>query len=191
MTAILAIKDSAGNIYMGSDTQVTCGQKQDHIVDGKVFAKDEMVIGCAGELKYINYIQNRWFIPERSREYDCDMEYLCCSVVGSLEESLSSLGEWKPKGIILVAYRGELYSIGYDLSVMHIHDEVYAEGNGHEVAKGYAQGLLDGLGDDVDSDDYEGILHAAIRYTGDHVEGVGGIGPVLCMKTEIVEDTND
>lgn len=182
MTAILAIKTDSG-IYMGGDLMASTPQTSTYIKDSKVFLKDDMLFGMCGSVRFMDIVQYCWNPPERPISCANDKAYIVGFVVPSILEELKRSGlDSNVKGGMLIAYNGEFYDVDSGFGTVLVDDNVVSQGNGYEVVKAHADALL--CHTEMEPEE---IILGALEYASQHVIGVGGVGPVFCLR-EVEDD---
>jgi ATP-dependent protease HslVU (ClpYQ) peptidase subunit len=128
---VIAGKVEADRIVIGSDSQISWGwQAKSGIDDSKLVVLRDFVIGAAGWLSHINYMQmfaeNHRPLSSRKRDV---MEFF----VEFNEWADKKIKGFEPYNQWLLAYDGKLISVGSDLSISY--HEFWAVGSGAEYAR--------------------------------------------------------
>lgn len=140
MTCIAAIKHE-GKVYMGSDSQVSCGSLK---LNGgcKVFIKGSMIIGSSGFSRFEKILKHNFNIPEHNNSLS-DTEYLNSVFVDTLRELCDKKQYLKVldsrSGIsdtTLIGYNGEIYKMSCDFDVSTYNMDYFAVGSGDDFAMG-------------------------------------------------------
>lgn len=143
MTCIVAIKDERG-LHFGGDTAVLRGWTIYRSGPPKVFARDGILFGSAGDMRTAQVIRHALEIPKPTEGED-DEHYISVTLVDAMREALSAAGALEKKNEteksagdndFLIGYRGELYTITGNYSVMRLPGDYAAIGSGVEVALG-------------------------------------------------------
>jgi ATP-dependent protease HslVU (ClpYQ) peptidase subunit len=134
-----------GTVTMGADTQVTNpdGRKNNHTRMEKISKRNGFLIAGAGDSHPCDIMQHIFMPPTPTASEKKDLyKFMITKFVPAMRECLSENG-WKTdpddkdSGFdFLVAYDGELFDIGEDLSVIIRNDGIYGVGNGYRFAVG-------------------------------------------------------
>ena len=139
MTCVVAIVDEDKNIHMGSDGLASDSHSQTIITDPKFFFVGEMLIGFAGSFRSAQVLQYQAFLPDRT-ELQEDLEYLIGSFIPAVRDVFAANGLYNVhdgaeifEGEFLIGYRGKIYKMQNDFSLIHAVDDFAAIGAGGEV----------------------------------------------------------
>ncbi|MCC6315425.1 MAG: hypothetical protein IT337_15580 [Thermomicrobiales bacterium] len=145
MTCIVGVVEN-GTIYMGSDSQVTCGWAKYPLADSmpKVFCKGEMLIGACGQMRANNVLRHNFTPPPHHPAETEDVTYIALHVVDALRETFKAAGvakisesvEQNGESTFMIGYRGKLYKIAHDWATVQIAAPYLAIGSGQEYAYG-------------------------------------------------------
>lgn len=125
MTVVLGFSDSKGNVHIAADSgSFTNCERYVSKVDKVFMLGSEFLVGFAGSWRQGNIIRYDFIPPPRPDGID-DMAYLVSYFVDSLRELLKSKGfsaisdnvETTGDGLMLLGYKGKLYTIDSDFSV--------------------------------------------------------------------------
>jgi ATP-dependent protease HslVU (ClpYQ) peptidase subunit len=135
MTCIVAVAN-AGIVWMGGDSLCTWNSDScDTLVQPKVSVKNNMILGCAGNLNHCQKILHCWEPP--TSDQISGFEYILKIALPSLKSFYEDNDiDLKDETLVLIGYQGRVYIIGTELSV---HESVYgyaAIGSGDMVAYG-------------------------------------------------------
>lgn len=141
MTCIVSIVDKDNNIHVGSDSLASDDHSQTIMTAAKIFMCGEMVVGFAGSFRAAQVFQHAMTLPERG-ELAEDMEYLTTSFISALREAfmmagllpMEGIGEEAFEGEFLLGYRGKIYRMQEDFSILHAVDDFLSIGSGGEAA---------------------------------------------------------
>ena len=140
MTCVVAIVDSSNNIHMGSDSLASDSHSQTIMTDSKLFMIGELLVGFAGSFRSAQVLQYQMFLPERG-ELQEDMEYLVASFIPVLRTVFADnglgddiLGSDGFDGEFLLGYRGQVYKMQNDFSLIVAKDDFVSIGAGGEVS---------------------------------------------------------
>lgn len=140
MSCIVGL-EHRGKVYMGADTSVLrSGMEARTTHAPKVIVRDGFIIGCAGSLRYAQTLIYLWEIPEQV-EGESDKHYMLGTIVKSMEECLTENGQTEDirsdsGSVVLIGYKGKLYSYGCALGAICPIDERDAVGCGADFALG-------------------------------------------------------
>lgn len=143
-TCIVGIEHK-GTVWVGSDTLATNGSEKLVLADaGKVFKiGEDILVGVAGDIRVRDVIRYDVTAPERTDAEDDDQRYLVRCLIPELRLRLREAGAiWSENGSeqaefsILLGYRGHLYILDDDFSVLRGADGYYSVGSGCEYALG-------------------------------------------------------
>ncbi len=143
MTCIVGLVHQ-GKVIIGADSQASKGYVVSTLAPStpKVFRLGEMVIGVCGSLRTLQLLRFALTLPSHPESRDV-MAYIAVDVANAVRECLKSAGNAKKdsdqenhESELLIAYRGRLYSLHSDYSVMEVADGYYAVGSGAELAMG-------------------------------------------------------
>jgi ATP-dependent protease HslVU (ClpYQ) peptidase subunit len=141
MSVIVGIVRS-GVIHMGADSYVGSGWDCGLMSTPKIFELGEMVIGFSGDVSVLNAIRYRLKVPEHGEE-ETDEAFLAVKVADALRGAIGEAGRLMKKDDVestrasmLIGYRGNLYRIGSEFSVLRRAQEYEAVGAGEDYALG-------------------------------------------------------
>lgn len=150
MTCIIGLVTETGDVYIGGDSAITWGSNICRVDnDCKVFRNGPFLIGCAGDMRYMNALRCSFKPPVQPPEQDT-YEYMCASFVDAMRQCLKDAGQAKVESNAettgswcLVGYRGRLFSVAADYAVVESQDPDHLEtiGNGGAYAQGAATAL--------------------------------------------------
>lgn len=144
MTCIVGVADGK-NVYMGADSMVSDGSLKAMFAEGKLWRLGEMIVGGCGDVRPEQILLHHLKMPAHPRTMPA-AKYLVTRVVPAMKKlldahgALTKQGQIRGGGSMMVGYRGELYSIGCDLSVIVAADRYAAEGSGRDFALGSLHG---------------------------------------------------
>ena len=141
MTCIVGFEDK-GRVYIGGDS---CGSNLYNysiVTEPKVFIKEDFIIGYTHTFRFGQLLQYKMRIPKRySDDKRSDYEYLVSDFVEAMRKCLKENGaaeidkSIESGGDCLIGYRGCLYRIQSDFSVIRNNNGINAVGCGGTVAK--------------------------------------------------------
>lgn len=178
MTCIAAIKDPNGDIHMGADSQISCGNDLHDAVEPKIFLRNAFLYGVAGPHRIHNILKHSFTEPPRHMHQDA-MAYLVNDWVPAWMQCLDRHGQRKiennlhsqDSAWILIAHDTRLFAVAYDLSVMEVWEPFYAMGSGSDIARG-ALNILCMIPNELD---YHAKLSYAIGAAMRYNAGCGGM----------------
>ena len=129
---------------MGADSMVSDGSLKAHFAEGKLWRLGEMLVGGCGDVRPEQILLHHLKVPAHPRAMP-PAKYLVTRVVPAMsklltEHGMLKKGQMRGGGSMMVGYRGELYSIACDLSVVVAADRYAAEGSGRDFALGALHG---------------------------------------------------
>lgn len=144
MTAIIAIKDKDGSMYMGCDGLVSCDFKRPSALSKtcvKKIGNEKMLIGCTGSIKDLQLIQHVFIPAPRSKKMNPDKYMLSVFTVDLLEFLMENNRAWSTKNdqyesYLMVCYAGKIYFIDSAMAVVRSSAAFDACGSGAQVALG-------------------------------------------------------
>ncbi len=142
MTIIAVGYNKKKEIVFGSDRQATIGSDVTLLSQPKTIKKGEIVIGICGYVLLLKVLRYNFTIPKHEKDLTND-EYINTIFVEKLrkcfkDNNVSTVKDNKEdtKSGILVAYRGQIYEISCDFSVIKLSKDYYAIGSGRRFAIG-------------------------------------------------------
>jgi len=140
MTCVVAIVDKTNNIHIGSDSLASDSHTQTVMTDSKIFMLGEMIIGFAGSFRSAQLLRHAMALPGREESQE-DMEYLVTSFLQSVRIAFMDGGILRTQegveefdGEFIIGYRGKVYHLQGDFSLLHSIDDFMAIGEGGEAA---------------------------------------------------------
>ena len=129
---------------MGADSQVTDGnRKNNHVKMEKISKKNGYLIAGSGDSQPCDVLQHIFVPPVPTAKEKEDMyHFMISKFVPAMRECLEENGykndkEDKESGFnMIIAYNGEVFDIGDDLSVVLNQDGIYGVGAGSPFAIG-------------------------------------------------------
>jgi ATP-dependent protease HslVU (ClpYQ) peptidase subunit len=129
---------------MGADSQVTDGnRKNNHVKMEKISKKNGYLIAGSGDSQPCDVLQHIFVPPVPTAKEKEDMyHFMIAKFVPAMRECLEENGykndkEDKDSGFnMIIAYNGEVFDIGDDLSVVLNQDGIYGVGAGSPFAIG-------------------------------------------------------
>jgi ATP-dependent protease HslVU (ClpYQ) peptidase subunit len=158
MSCIVGVAQN-GEVWMGGDSALTCGDSLTRRKEPKVFRKffptDQtsanqtsaactMLIGCAGSVRVLQLAQYELELPARNDEIS-PMKYLVSHFVPAWRECLKqhgAMGESKnteeaaAQSVFLIGFRGGIFYLDCDFNIYEPEWGFDASGSGCEVAMG-------------------------------------------------------
>lgn len=141
MTCIVGLIEN-GIAYMGGDSALSMGWTRDTLSMRKIFNVNRFMIGFCGDWRMANIMQHHLNIAPQMKG-ESDEHYVVVALIDNIRHTAKEMGQStidknheSISGSFLVAYKGQLYSIGSDFSVATVTGNLYACGSGAEVALG-------------------------------------------------------
>ena len=178
MTCIVGIVQD-GRIYMGGDNQGSDGSNKTSLKNRKVFQNGPFLIGYTSSYRMGQLLQYSFYPPAIKENQDV-LDYMTTDFVNSVRECLRSGGYAtndkgeERGGNFLVGYKGRLFEIQNDFSVMESSHAFNSVGCGYP----YALGSLITSDDQTPKDRIINALKAAEVFS----VGVGKEFDVLELK---------
>ncbi len=128
---VIAGKVESDRIVIGCDSQVTYGwQSKVDIDDSKLIVLRDFIIGGAGFLSHINYMQ---LFAENHRPLSSRKRDVLEFFVEFNDWADKKIKNFEPHNSWLLAFDGKLISVNHDLSISH--HQFWAVGSGREYAR--------------------------------------------------------
>ena len=129
-------------IYIGGDAAFDTGTGIIRSKNPKVYKKGEFIFGVSGYLSVMHALTHVMVFPP-CYEYQDPFEYIVNNFVPSYRSALHELGlieldngVERNRSEVLVGFRGHLFNIGTDFSVLESYDNFYSVGSGALYAMG-------------------------------------------------------
>lgn len=142
MTCIVAIAHN-NKVYMGSDTYGSSWASGTYVDNPKSFANDEFIIGCTSTFRIIDLLRYKLVIPKvHPDNHDDPDKFMRTIFIDNVKECLANNGHLETKngvvagGNFLVGYRGKIYEVQQDFSVLNTPDYGVSVGSGENAARG-------------------------------------------------------
>jgi hypothetical protein len=142
MTCIIGFEDKENNkVYIGGDS---CGSNLYNyslISEPKVFVKDKFIFGYTSTFRFGQLIQYKLKIPEHREDKQSDYEYLVSELAEAIRKCLKDNGHTEidksleSGGNCLIGYKGKLYELQCDFSILRTANGFNAVGCGEVAAK--------------------------------------------------------
>lgn len=140
MTCIVGIV-SEETVYMGADSCASNGHSWLIVGNPKVFKVGQFLIGCTSSFRMIDLLRYNLTIT-RPHPEDSDDKFIRSTFVDNVRDCLKSGGLAKKEsdketgGNFLVGYKGRLYEVQVDYSVLNCPDWGSSVGSGESAARG-------------------------------------------------------
>jgi hypothetical protein len=142
MTCIVAIAEK-GKVYMGADSYGSNGYSGTYVSNPKCFISGEFLIGCTSTFRLIDLLAHHLKVPKVHEDEHCDPDkfmrvYFINAVRKCLTENnhITINAGMESGGNFLVGYRGKIYEIQPDFSVLNVPDYGGSVGSGENAARG-------------------------------------------------------
>jgi ATP-dependent protease HslVU (ClpYQ) peptidase subunit len=159
-------------VHMGCDS---CASTEDQkiVFDGcKLFEKEGFLFGYAGSYRFPDIVEYHTKFPKRGPKDD-DRGYLVSKLLPAIRDSLKAYEFIRQDEVLdqqaLIGYRGKLYQLSSDFSVIRAAHGYAAIGSGMSVALGSLHSTVW-----LNSLSTKDRITFAINAAGDHARGVGG-----------------
>ncbi len=140
MTCIVGVEQD-GKVWMGSDSAASDGHVI-YVVDSpKLITNGPITFGYTSSFRFADLLKFKLKFPAQKKAQD-DRDYLVGVVVEKIRESLKEGGYARVDshrdsgGTALMSYRGMLYKLQDDFSVLRCVDQYASCGSGTEFAMG-------------------------------------------------------
>jgi ATP-dependent protease HslVU (ClpYQ) peptidase subunit len=146
MTCVVGVAHG-GKVYMGADSQGSSGWDKREVLYPKVFNVGQFLIGFTTSFRMGQLLQYQLEVKPQGNEDD--YAYMVTAFVESVRELLKNSGWAKVEnnqeegGNFLVGYKGRLYEIQTDMSVLEHADGFDAVGCGRKYALAAVVALKD------------------------------------------------
>lgn len=146
MTCIVGFVEKK-HVYMAGDHMGSDGYSDLHYNNQKVFINGDFIIGYCGSFRMGQILQYDWVQPKRPKTMNNDLQYIVKLVVPSIMKAFDCKGflqtahssdeaGQKLGGNFLLGYKGKLYHVQADFSVLEDTRGYDAVGCGLDFAKG-------------------------------------------------------
>lgn len=143
MTCIVALTHN-GTVYMGADTYGSNGYTGTYVANPKCFINGEFLIGCTSTFRLIDLLTHHLDVPKvHPDEQDHNPDrYMRTHFINAVRKCLRDNGHIKNSGgtesggNFLVGYRGNVYEVQPDFSILNVPDYGGSVGSGESAARG-------------------------------------------------------
>lgn len=142
MTCIVAVADK-DKVYMGADTYGSSYSSGTYVDNPKCFINGEFLIGCTSTFRIIDLLRYALSVPKVHPEFQNDPDkYMRTVFIDSVRRCfkdngcLSIEGGVEHGGNFLVGYRGKIYEVQGDFSILNVPDYGASVGSGENAARG-------------------------------------------------------
>ena len=139
MTCIVALKHN-GKIYMGADSAAVAGYSVNKMANPKLFKIGDMLVGYTSSFRMGQLLEHKFCPPLNER--DSDYAYMVIDVVEEVRKLFKDFGyanvenNEETAGTFIIGYRGELYKMSLDYSVLQFDRDYMATGCAQDIALG-------------------------------------------------------
>jgi len=140
VTCIVGLVDR-GAVWIGADSAGVAGYELTVLADQKVFVRGPFVMGYTTSFRMGQLLEHSLEVPRHPADQD-DREYMATAFVNAIRKCLKD-GGWAEEdkkreegGCFLVGYRGRLFVVQGDYSVLEAADGLNAVGCGAQIAVG-------------------------------------------------------
>ena len=148
MTCIVGLVDN-GKVYIGADSATTSGSRRIIRKNPKAIKRGEFVIGGAGVSVINNVMAHVTTIPPFYENQD-SIDYLMNTFIPLFRTAIKEMGQMTVKDGVettgnnfLIGFRGHLFRIGTDFSVLEPVDNFESVGSGGHYALGVLYATAD------------------------------------------------
>lgn len=141
MTCIVGIAKD-GRVYIGADSLGSDGYVKDVFKQSKVFTKEGFIIGYTSSYRMGQLLERSWSPPKRKEGVEDDLDYIIDEVIPSIRRSFKDGGyseisnNKEEGGFFLMGYRGRIFIVQGDFSVLEPVSGYTSTGSGEAFAKG-------------------------------------------------------
>ena len=148
MTSIVGLT-IGGDVFMGADSQATAGYERTILAHSspKVFKKEGVLFGVSGSMRAANHLEYTFQLPNPSRDQSDEMSYVVQIVdamrasfkdagIARVSETVESNGNDDGRSTILIGYRGRLFRVSSDWSILESDCPYQSIGSGSSYALG-------------------------------------------------------
>jgi len=181
MTAVAAIADGLGNIYMGGDSAGVGGLRLTVRADSKVFINGNMILGFTSSYRMGNLLRYSFTPPEHPESMSVDV-YMNTLFIDEVRKCFKDGGyieidkNTESGGTFMVGYKGELFIIHGDFQVGIPATQYHAVGCGMDLCLGVLH-----YTDDYDISPWDRIT-AALKAAESFSAGVRGPYTILSLE---------
>lgn len=134
MTCIVAcVKDNV--VHMGADSLGSNGWSKTEALNSKVFIKEGFLIGCTGTFRHIDLLKYKLLIANHCYSDQEVDQYMRTTFIDTIIKLLKD-NEADKDANFLVGFRGNLYEVQDDYSVLNCPLWGAAIGSGEDPARG-------------------------------------------------------
>lgn len=186
MSVIIAVKKD-DTVYLGADTQITCGTSKINVTTGantKLFTFDNgVIIGYTGSsiVHQIIIANPEWLDFKNEDEFT--KEYLITKFIPKLKEAMQLYNYTDDDFAFLIVYKSKIYQINEDYTVFNL-EHALAIGSGSTAIRLKLSKL--NINDDIESQILE-----ALRFSAQNNSAVGApfrLVNTKDLKTKIIEE---
>lgn len=142
MTCIVAIAHG-GKVYMGADTYGSNGYTGTYVPNPKCFINDEFLIGCTSTFRLIDLLTHKLKMGKIHDDYHKNPDMFMRTIfIDAVRKCLTENNHititsgMESGGNFLVGYRGKIYEVQPDFSVLNVPDSGGSVGSGESAARG-------------------------------------------------------
>lgn len=172
MTCIVGLAHK-GKVYMGGDSMAATGWNRARVAHPKVFCVGEFLMGYTTSFRMGQVLQYGLSVPLQKDDSKTDHAFMVAVFAEQVRNALKNAGFTKVEnnqeeaGHFLVGYRGRLYHISGEFSVLEYRDPYAAVGCGAD----FALAAMHNLGDLPPKARIERALRTAAHFSN------GVVGP--------------
>lgn len=142
LTCIVAVAQK-GTVYMGGDSYGSNGYTGGVVNNPKCFKTGEFLIGCTSTFRIIDLLTHKLTIPKvHDDEHSDPDKFMRTNFVDAVRRCLKENGHisitngMESGGNFLVGYRGNVYEVQPDFSVLNVPEYGASVGQGEVAARG-------------------------------------------------------
>jgi hypothetical protein len=150
MTCIIGFEDKLNNkVFIGADSCSSNLYNYDCVAEPKVFVRDKFIFGYTSTFRFGQLLQYKLDIPFHREDKKKDYEYLVSDFVEAIRLCLKNNGaseinnSVESGGFCLIGYKGKLYKLQADFSLLRNTNGFQSVGCGDISARTAMMVLLD------------------------------------------------
>lgn len=141
MTCIVGLEHE-GKVYIGCDSAQSDGHFISAIDSPKIFTTGSLTFGYTTSFRFADLLQYNLMLPSRAEDMVDDKQYLVTAAIPAIRDALQKGGftsidnNRETGGTALIGYKGKLYTLQDDFSLVRDTDGYASCGSGGKYALG-------------------------------------------------------
>lgn len=186
MTAIVGFTRD-NTVYIAGDSLGSSIHNKSEVKDSKVFRNKDFIFGYTGIFRFGEILEYE-FVPPTQKKGVSDRSYLITVFIAELRKTLERCkyvrsGEKEGNGMFLMGYKGKLYTVQSDWSVLETKSGYSSVGSGSE----YCLGAMSILVKD-NKIKPEKKVKLAVKAASEHSPTVGGKVNIVKLEYKPTEE---